>query len=547
MAWTLVNSKPWAMGAIALNGVGACCAACVLGYPAPEDNFPRSNTIFLENQVLRGVQGPPQCESGLQSNVIAWYNDEHALTLGVRQVDIISSKTCVGGSSNGAPCTNVGGTCGPKASPGVCTQFGSTFPRPVSAMNTFPSSHASTADPRPAGAVELLTGTNDLTGDQAGVDTNTCGDIQGCGRPMWPVLFVTDITNDPTSRAGDWQHYGGTRPQGNNPDDVFGTWKAAVRTVDNTVSPPAVSVAPDPDPAKNNWTLGTGSDPVPAGLVNEGYGAEVRWKLTNLYDNNGLKLATNRKYRLQVIVHDGDQNKSGGDVGQGCAVATFEEQCFIPDTATPTQTVTPNLTPPTPTPSFTNTPTPTPSPSGGADVMAQKTSSPNSICINGVTGAVNVSCSGPPSCSGTPTNLTYLINVTNNGPNTATAVTLTDPLPTVQDLPTLTRFVSCRIAPDTVCPSPGVAVGANGTVTVHLGDMTPGNNQIVRIVVSVNGNGILDFNDSHPAGQQITQISNTANVSATSNDPAPANNAPTISTSVNYCNPPGVQYRPNRD
>jgi len=505
--------------------VGACCAACVLGYPAPEAGFPRSNTIFLENQILRGVQGPPQCEPGLQANVIAWYSDEHAITLGVREVTVIDGKQCSGGTSPGAPCTS-NAQCGKN---GTCVPTGVTTLYPVSVMTTNPS-RASGVVPLPAGAVALATGTNALSGDQAGIDTNDCGDPLGCGRPMWPSLFVTDITDNFSSRAGDWQHYG----IANNPDDVFGTWKTAVRTVDNTVSPPLVSVAPDADPAKNNWNLGPGADPVPAGLVNEGYGAEIRWKLTSLIDNNGQHLQTNRKYRLQVIVHDGDQNKSGGDVGQGCATATFNEQCFTADTPTPTPTDNP-LTP-TVTPTFTVTPTPTPS--GGADVMATKTSDPISICINGVTADVNVSCSSPPACSGTLTNLTYTINVTNNGPNTATSVTLSDPLPA------FTNFLSCRIAPDTVCPNPGPSVGANGTVTVNLGDMTAGNNQIVRIVATVDGDGILLWNDNHPPNQQITQLSNTATVSASSSDPNGANNAPTMTTSVNYCNPPGVQYRP---
>jgi hypothetical protein len=28
-------------------------------------------------------------------------------------------------------------------------------------------------------------------------------------------------------------------------------------------------------------------------------------------------------YRLQIMLHDGDQNKSGGDAGQGCMVAKY--------------------------------------------------------------------------------------------------------------------------------------------------------------------------------------------------------------------------------
>src|SRR5206468_2620486 len=95
------------------------------------------------------------------------------------------------------------------------------------------------------------------------------------------------------------------------PTAVFGTWKAAVRAVDKTVSPPAVTITPDADPAKNKWALGAGSDPVPAGLTDQGFGAEVRWEVA---------LAAGHSYRLQVMVHDGDQNKAGGDSGEACVI-----------------------------------------------------------------------------------------------------------------------------------------------------------------------------------------------------------------------------------
>jgi hypothetical protein len=122
---------------------------------------------------------------------------------------------------------------------------------------------------------------------------------------MWPVLYVTDITDDPNNRSGDWQQCG--TPY--NPNAIFGTWKAAVRTVDTTVTPNTVSITPDPDPAKNNWNLG-GGDPVPSSLtVNQGYGAEVRWDVV---------LVAGHSYRMQVMVHDGDQNKVGGDSGEAC-------------------------------------------------------------------------------------------------------------------------------------------------------------------------------------------------------------------------------------
>ena len=49
---------------------------------------------------------------------------------------------------------------------------------------------------------------------------------------------------------------------------------------------------------------------MPVGLANEGFGAEARWN---------VHLVAGHSYRLQVLVHDGDQNKTGGDVGQFCA------------------------------------------------------------------------------------------------------------------------------------------------------------------------------------------------------------------------------------
>src|SRR5581483_1482627 len=103
------------------------------------------------------------------------YNDEHALTLGVRRVVV---KDASGMTS---------------------TDY------PVAALAADPGS-----------ALAPRTGTNELIGQQSGLDVSL--------RPMWPVLFITDITSDPQSRAGDWQ-YGGV-PRG--PDAVFGTWKAAV-------------------------------------------------------------------------------------------------------------------------------------------------------------------------------------------------------------------------------------------------------------------------------------------------------------------------------
>jgi len=92
-------------------------------------------------------------------------------------------------------------------------------------------------------------------------------------------------------------------------------WKSAVKTVSGTT----VSVTPDADPPKNNWNLGAGADPVPAGLSNEGYGAEIIWDVAQ------LGLQAGHTYRLQFMVHDGDQNKTGGDSGEDCVNVIIPE------------------------------------------------------------------------------------------------------------------------------------------------------------------------------------------------------------------------------
>jgi hypothetical protein len=224
------------------------------GYPYASGN-PLTSVIFNEDECLGGIEAV----GGSLAAVKLFYTDEHAMTLGVRSVVVKSASGTV------------------------------TKDYPVSLLSANP------------GALQNpQTGSNILFGDQAGLDQMM--------RPMWPSLFITDTTSDPNSRIGDWQ-FGG-RPF--NPTAVFGSWKAAVRNVDSTVNPPVVSITPDADPAKNGLNLGPGADPMPAAvaaLKNEGYHTEVVWY---------LPLIPGHTYRVQVIVHDGDQNKVGGDVGEAC-------------------------------------------------------------------------------------------------------------------------------------------------------------------------------------------------------------------------------------
>lgn len=243
---------------------------CQIGYPF-SSSVVATDVAFNESDVLAAFSPQFQISSGYTINV--WYTDEHAMTLGIREIQVVTSS----------------GT--------AITDYA------VSPLATSPG-----AQPNPSvGAIAL-------SGDQAGVDTSTCtGSPDSCSRPMYPAAFVTDTTTNSTSMSGDWQ-YGGPAFV---PDGVYGTWKAAVRVIDKTQSPPRVSVTPDNDPAqKNQWNLGSGV-PAPAGIPTEGYTAVVSW------NSSHLGLISGHSYRIQFMVHDGDQNQSGGDVGENCVNLTM--------------------------------------------------------------------------------------------------------------------------------------------------------------------------------------------------------------------------------
>jgi hypothetical protein len=110
-------------------------------------------------------------------------------------------------------------------------------------------------------------------------------------------------------------------------------------------------------------------------------------------------------------------------------------------------------------------------------------------------------------------NITYNITVTNNGPVTATGVTVTDALPAA------TTYVSAT-------PSQGTCSGTT-TVTCNLGTILNGANATITIVVTANSSGT---------------ISNTATVTANERDTAPANNTSTASTTANLitCSAPTI-------
>src|SRR5918999_1292608 len=110
----------------------------------------------------------------------------------------------------------------------------------------------------------------------------------------------------------------------------------------------------------------------------------------------------------------------------------------------------------------------------------------------------------PPGRAPTGRNMTYTLTVTNNGPDAASGVTVTDQLP-----PSVT-FVSAT-------PSQGSCSESGGIVTCSLGTLGNGATATVNIVVKPTTAGT---------------ITNTASVTAFDQDPNQGNNADSENTSV---------------
>ncbi len=167
-------------------------------------------------------------------------------------------------------------------------------------------------DPDPDGTpVTPMVGTAAQHASNPDIGDITAAD--GFDRPLYPAAFVTDITGNAASRVGDWQQLNNNlKAQG--PNDLFGTWKNAIKSGGN--------ISPGVDPPGNS-TYGPGADTPPANLSSQKYRTEVRWNLSSLKDENGNLVSPGHVYRILFMVHDGDQNKTGGDVGEACVNLIF--------------------------------------------------------------------------------------------------------------------------------------------------------------------------------------------------------------------------------
>ena len=275
-----VTGNPNTSNACVVKDTVIVTTPCFLGnpatgqlYPYSDPAHPRTAVVFNESEALQALE--PSIAS-VGDTLRMFYTDEHAMLLGIRQATI-------------------------RTKAGTQTQS--------AAVSPFVAQYPTNGTKIAAEFNHPLTG---LSEDQGGVDP--------AGRPIPPSLFCTDVTNDPKSTAGDWQLGG----KAIGPDFISGTWKSATVIVDQTVTPTARVVTTDADPAKNGFVLGPNADPVPKNVTTQGYVTEARWDVNGL-SCNGVPLQKGHTYRMQFMVHDGDQNKGGGDVGQACTTVTIPQ------------------------------------------------------------------------------------------------------------------------------------------------------------------------------------------------------------------------------
>ena len=284
-------------------------------------------------------------------------------------------------------------------------------------------------------------------------------------------------------------------------------------TVSNTGT--VASPTPDPDLSNNTDTIVTPVTLTPVPPVVSADMAITKIGAPNpVFNGNALT------YTLSVV-NDGPSSAQAvtvrdplpaqfafGSVGTTIGTCTQSSGTVTCDLGTmaigakATVTIVGTAHPGTPAVSFTNTATvssttPDPDPANnsssftsdffGADVAITKVGSPKPVTAGN--------------------NLSYTLKVSNDGPDVATDVTVSDPLPATTSLVSATT-------------SAGACSHASGTVSCSLGDLAVGGTVTIVVVVTVG------------AGVTAEELTNTATASSPTPDPDSSNNTATDTTDV---------------
>jgi uncharacterized repeat protein (TIGR01451 family) len=151
------------------------------------------------------------------------------------------------------------------------------------------------------------------------------------------------------------------------------------------------------------------------------------------------------------------------------------------------------------------------------DANAANNTDSTTAAVTALSADLSITKTGAPTANVGDT-LTYTINVANAGPNDASVLVLSDPLP-----PGIT-FVSLSAPGGWTCTTP--AVGANGTITCNLAALANGASSGPFTLV-----GLVT-----PAAAGT--VSNTATVGGAEADATPGNNSASVSTDIIAAPPP---------
>jgi hypothetical protein len=243
------------------------------GGTTPAANVPRASQKFNEIGIIEGFSVTNDA-NGFPLTVNTFYSDEHALTIGA------TGTAWVATYNDPNP-----------ASPVV---------KRIDDAGTNPAGLDGNPQPIPAT-----------------LDTGPLATDPG-GREVAPSLYLTDVTANASSTAGDWQNQSGPNTTAQRPNYVGGTWK------NNGAANPLGS---DGKEAQNGADLGPHSETFVNNISTsqgiEKFGAEVRWDTATLDTDSGTAGVQppqrGHTYRVQMMFHDGDHN---ADTGEACTTFT---------------------------------------------------------------------------------------------------------------------------------------------------------------------------------------------------------------------------------